>query len=401
MTAPAMALALCSQTSPPSSRRTTTTRPTASAAGSLSMNGANQPEHEPASPSTAAASSLLAAALLLLPLQDANAATTPTPRTAAEIDIDLRSVPSLTRRAVQNRERLTGYLVDTAKSLKPILDVLSESDTVTVIPPADTKGALERLVRGDAQAVVNGNPVDVRVESVPGSVIVRITSPALPRLPFLADGSRAMAIVDDMVDAAPAVSRGADEVESILTWGTDGPLLKYKGSALDVLLSGRFEVAGQSLPGGPTVGQVGLATGVAGVGATYAGTYAYYMSGKQKQEEAAKEKAAANKRKAEEKKRKAQEKKKKEKAASQAKEDSIVEPEPPQPKATATAVASKQEEQQGPADGVAVAEDVTDVKDDPLVEEEEDAAGASEEEEGVPETERKRKRDALRRLFKR
>ena len=74
VTAPAMALALCSQTSPPSSRRTTTTRPTASAAGSLSMNGANQPEHEPASPSTAAASSLLAAALLLLRRDDSHAA---------------------------------------------------------------------------------------------------------------------------------------------------------------------------------------------------------------------------------------------------------------------------------------------------------------------------------------
>ncbi|EJK67593.1 hypothetical protein THAOC_11351 [Thalassiosira oceanica] len=392
LAAPALALALCPQTSP--TRRTV--RPTASAAGCLSMRRTDQPEYGPSSPSTAAASSLLAAALLLLPLQDASAATTPTPRTAAEIDIDLRSVPSLTRRAVQNRERLTGYLVDTAKSIKPILDLLSESDTVTVIPPADSKGAIERLVRGDAQAVVNGNPVDVRVESVPGSVIVRITSPALPRLPFLADGSRAMAIVDDMVDAAPAVTRGAGEVESFLTWGTDEPLLKYKGSALDVLLSG------ESFPGGPTVGQVGLAAGVAGVGAAYAGSYAYYTSERQKQDEAAREKAAANKRKAEERKKKAEEKKRKdqeakkqEKAASQVEEEPIVEPEPPQ---EATTAASKQTEQQEQADGEAVAEDVKVVEDDRPAEED-DAAGASEDEDGVPE--RRRKRDALKRLFKR
>ena len=355
----------------------------------------DRPEHEPSPPSAAAASSLLAAALLLLPLQDASAAATATPRTAAEVDIDFKSVPSLTRRAVQNRERLSGYLVDTAKSIKPILDVLSESDTVTVIPPKDTKGAIERLVRGDAQAVVNGNPVDVRVESVPGSVIVRITSPALPRLPFLADGSRAMEIVDDMVDAAPAVAREVGEVESFLTWGTDEPLLKYRGSSLDVLLSG--EVA----PGGPTVGQVGLAAGVAGVGAAYAGSYAYYTAERQRQDEAAREKAAANKKKAEERKRKAEEKKRKdqeakkqEEAASQAKEESTVEPEPePEPaQQEATAVASKEEEEtQEP-----VAEDASDVENDQPAEEE---AGASGEEDGVPE--RKRKRDALRRIFKR
>jgi hypothetical protein len=263
---------------------------------------------------TAAASSFMAASLLFSPplvsppdaqanVPPANAATTTSlSPTATSIDIDLKGVPALTRKAIINRDALSKYLVESLKSLKPILELLSESDTVTVTPPEDVKGAIKSLTGGDAQFLVNNNLVDVRVESVPGVIVVRVINPNIPRLPFLKDGSAALKFVDEIVDAAPQeLEKAAEEVqafENFLTWGAPPKESKpiNKGSTLDNFLSSKFKLNGNTVSlgalGDLTNSEVvlgGVGTGVVGV---YGASYAYYVSSKEASEQEAEEKKA-------------------------------------------------------------------------------------------------------------
>ena len=69
------------------------------------------------------------------------------------------------------------------------------------------QGAIDRvLTKGDATFVINGDQVvDVRVESVPGAIIVRVINPNIPRLPFLGDGDAALEFADGVVGAAPGI----------------------------------------------------------------------------------------------------------------------------------------------------------------------------------------------------
>lgn len=268
----------------------------------------------------AATSALLAASLLfsspLLPPPDAMAATgggsSPADfsRTATSIDIDLKSLPALTRKAIVNREQLTNYLIESIKSFKPILDLLSESDAVAVKPPADVKGAINQaLTRGDARFVVNGEAVDVRVESVPGVVVVRVINPNIPRLPFLRDGTAALKFVDEIVDVAPAgIEKAAEEVDAIekfLTWGAPQRApITYRGSTLDYFLSSKFLWNGEEISLGAlgelTNSEVVLLVVGTGIAGAYSASYAYYVSLKDEAEREAaekKEEAAAKKRK--------------------------------------------------------------------------------------------------------
>jgi hypothetical protein len=211
-------------------------------------------------------------------------------------------VPALTRKAIINRDALSKYLVESLKSLKPILELLSESDTVTVTPPEDVKGAIKSLTGGDAQFLVNNNLVDVRVESVPGVIVVRVINPNIPRLPFLKDGSAALKFVDEIVDAAPQeLEKAAEEVqafENFLTWGAPPKESKpiNKGSTLDNFLSSKFKLNGNTVSlgalGDLTNSEVvlgGVGTGVVGV---YGASYAYYVSSKEASEQEAEEKKA-------------------------------------------------------------------------------------------------------------
>jgi hypothetical protein len=259
---------------------------------------------------TAVTSAFLATSLLfsspLLPTPDALATvaaanTRPlATETATSIDIDLSSLPALTRKAIVNREKLTNYLIESIKSFKPILDLLSDSDAVTVTPPKDVKGAINQaLTKGDAQFLVNGESVDVRVESVPGVIVIRVINPHIPRLPFLRDGTAAIQFVDNIVDAAPEqLEKAAEEVESIgkfLSWGAPQQApIQYSGSSLDNLLSSKFMFNGNTISlgsfGDLTNSEVALLVLGAGIGGAYATSYAYYVSLNEKAERDANEK---------------------------------------------------------------------------------------------------------------
>ncbi|KAK1735633.1 hypothetical protein QTG54_013796 [Skeletonema marinoi] len=256
---------------------------------------------------TAVTSAALATSILfsnpLVPTQDVQAATTKSVSPiATSIDIEIKNIPALTRKAITNREALTNYVIESAKSIKPILELLSESDTVTVIPPKDVKGAVNALLTaGDAQFNVNGESVDVRVESVPGVIVVRVINSNIPRLPFLKDGTAALKFVDEIVDVAPAelnkVAEEAEAIEKFLTWGAPQKApITYKGSTLDYFLTNKFVYNGNTV----SLGAVGDLTnseiilgglGVAIAGA-YASSYAYYSSVKEAEDKAAAEKKA-------------------------------------------------------------------------------------------------------------
>ena len=257
---------------------------------------------------TAVTSAFLATSLLfsnpLLPTPEVQAATAQqVSPIATSVDIEIKNLPALTRKAIANRDALTNYIIESAKSVKPILELLSESNTVTVIPPKDVKGAVNALLtKGDAQFNVNGQSVDVRVESVPGVVVVRVINPNIPRLPFLRDGTAALKFVDEIVDVAPAelekVAEEAEAIEKFLTWGAPQKApITYKGSTLDYFLSSKFLYNGKAVSlgglGDLTNSEVifaGLGVGIAGA---YGSSYAYYTSEKEKEEKEAAEKKAA------------------------------------------------------------------------------------------------------------
>ncbi len=255
----------------------------------------------------AATSAALAASILfsnpLVPTQDVQAAT---PKAvspiATSIDIEIKNIPALTRKAIANRDALTNYVIESAKSIKPILELLSESDTVTVIPPKDAKGAVNALLTsGDAQFNVNGESVDVRVESVPGVIVVRVINPNIPRLPFLRDGTAALKFVDEIVDVAPTelnkVAEEAEAIEKFLTWGApDKAPITFKGSTLDYFLKNKFTFNGDTVSlgvlGDLTNSEIifgGLSVAIA---TAYGSSYSYYISVKEADEKAAAEKKA-------------------------------------------------------------------------------------------------------------
>jgi len=263
---------------------------------------------------TTVTSAFLATSLLfsnpLLPPPDAQAAPSSpvVTSTATSIDIDVRSLPALTRKAIVNRDKLTNYLIDSFKSFKPILDLLSESDTVTVRPPANVKGAINQaLTKGEADFLVNGESVDVRIESVPGVVVVRIINPNIPRLPFLKDGTAALQFVDGIVDEAPKeLEKAAEEMQAIekfLMWGAPQKApIQYKGSSLDYFLSSKFLWNGKEVSlgalGDLTNSEVVLLAVGGGVVSAYSASYSYYVSSLEeakREAEEKKEKAAAAK----------------------------------------------------------------------------------------------------------
>lgn len=256
---------------------------------------------------TAVTSAALATSILfsnpLIPTQDVQAATTKAVSPiATSIDIEIKNIPALTRKAIANRDALTNYVIESAKSIKPILELLSESDTVTVIPPKDVKGAVNALLTaGDAQFNINGESVDVRVESVPGVIVVRVINPNIPRLPFLRDGTAALKFVDEIVDVAPTelnkVAEEAEAIEKFFTWGApEKAPITFKGSTLDYFLKNKFTFNGDTVSLG-ALGDLtnselilgGLSVAIAGA---YGSSYAYYTSVKEAEEKSAAENKA-------------------------------------------------------------------------------------------------------------
>ena len=257
---------------------------------------------------TAVTSAALATSILfsnpLVPTPEVQAATPPKTVSpiATSIDIEVKNIPALTRKAIANRDALTNYVIESAKSIKPILELLSDSDTVTVVPPKDVKGAVNALLTaGDAQFNVNGESVDVRVESVPGVIVVRVINPNIPRLPFLRDGTAALKFVDEIVDVAPTelenVAKEAEAIEKFLTWGAPQKApITYKGSSLDYFLSNKFLYNGNTVSlgalGDLTNSEIILGGLTITIAAAYSSSYAYYTSVKEAEEKAAAEKKA-------------------------------------------------------------------------------------------------------------
>jgi hypothetical protein len=225
--------------------------------------------------------------------------------TATSIDIDLKGLPALTRKAIVNREALQKYLIESVKSFKPILELLSESDAVTVTPPKNIKGAINELLGGEAEIVVNGNNLDVRVESVPGVIIVRVINPNIPRLPFLKDGTATIQFIDKMVDAAPKeiemVGKEVKAVENFLTWGAPErkQQVLFSDSTLGQWLNAKFtygdgKMVSLGAMGSLTNEEVVLASLGAGVAGAYGASYSYYVYLREEAEKEAEEKKAAS-----------------------------------------------------------------------------------------------------------
>lgn len=171
------------------------------------------------------------------------------------------------------------------------------------------KKAINSLLGGEAQLVVNkGDTVDVRIESVPGVVIVRIINPNIPRLPFLKDGSAAIKFVDQIVDVAPRELEKASEevlaVEKFLTWGApeNKEQIKFGESQLGQFLSSKFKLNGKKINMGAfgelTNSEVIIGSLTVAIGGVYAASYAFYIQLQEEAErEAAEKKAAVQQRK--------------------------------------------------------------------------------------------------------
>ena len=364
---------------------------------------------------TAVTSAALATSILfsnpLVPTSEVQAATPPKTVSpiATSIDIEVKNIPALTRKAIANRDALTNYVIESAKSIKPILELLSDSDTVTVVPPKDVTGAVNALLTaGDAQFNVNGESVDVRVESVPGVIVVRVINPNIPRLPFLRDGTAALKFVDEIVDVAPTelenVAKEAEAIEKFLTWGAPQKApITYKGSSLDYFLSKKFLYNGNTISlgafGDLTNSEIILGGLGVAIAAAYSSSYAYYTSVKEAEEKAAAEKKAmvAAKKKA---------KAAAEKKAAKAKEEEEVAPPSVVEKKEKPAAATPEKVEAPKKDKV---EEVTEKK-------EEVVAAQTEEKKEVEKVEvepeptsadanneqpKGRKRDAIKKLFKR
>lgn len=141
-------------------------------------------------------------------------------------------------------------------------------------------GAIDRaLTRGDATFVVNGREVvDVRLESAPGTILIRVSNPNIPKLPFLEDGRTAVALkfVEDVVDVAPAATSASRAVGDFLTWGAPPreKTIRYEKSKLNIFLSSKSNLP---MVHDLTNSQVGAASLVMGVMGAYGTSYAYYV----------------------------------------------------------------------------------------------------------------------------
>jgi hypothetical protein len=249
----------------------------------------------------AAASTMAAALLFALPLTSATAAVAPTPvtalapsslassktadDTATAIDIKLRNIPSLTRRAIVNREKLSSYLVESLSSIQPIIDILSSKDDdniVTITPPTNVKRAIDLLLtKGDATFIVNSKDiVDVRVESVPGVLILRVTNPKLPKIPYFPDATGALQFVEDISTAADTASTSpaVTAVSKFLTWGA--PITTNNEVPIQFTSLSEDEL------------KVGLGVGMVTIGSSYGISYAYYTKQQQEAENEMNEKRA-------------------------------------------------------------------------------------------------------------
>jgi hypothetical protein len=248
----------------------------------------------------------MAAALLFsLPLAAAAAVATPAPATSASssktaaasaavvddtataIDIKLQNIPALTRRAIVNRDKLSSYLMESYSSIQPIIDILASKNDdniiVTITPPTNVKDAIDLLLsKGEATFIINSKEiVDVRVESVPGVLIVRVTNPKLPKIPYFLDATGAIQFVEDISTAADTVSTSpvVKTVSNFLTWGA--PITTTTNN--EQLFTTSFtedEI------------KVGLGVGMVTIGGAYGVSYAYYTKQQQEAENEMNEKKA-------------------------------------------------------------------------------------------------------------
>ena len=229
------------------------------------------------------------AAALLFALPLAAEAVAPTPvaalapsslassKTATAVDIKLQNIPSLTRRAIVNRDKLSSYLVESLSSIQPIIDILSskndDNNIVTITPPTNVKEAIDLLLtKGEATFIINSKDVvDVRVESVPGVLILRVTNPKLPKIPYFPDATGALQFVEDISTAADTASTSpaVKAVSDFLTWGAP---ITTNNEVVPIQFTSFSE---NEL-------KVSLGVGMVTIGSSYGVSYAYYV--KQQQE---------------------------------------------------------------------------------------------------------------------
>jgi hypothetical protein len=177
--------------------------------------------------------------------------------------------------------------MDSYSSIQPIIDILAsknDDNIVTITPPTNVKDAIDLLLtKGEATFIINSKEiVDVRVESVPGVLIVRVTNPKLPKIPYFPDATDAIQFVEDITTAADtAVTSTAPVVKTVsnfLTWGA--PITTTTNNEQLFTSFSEDEI------------KVGLGVGMVTIGGAYGVSYAYYTKQQQEAENEMNEKKA-------------------------------------------------------------------------------------------------------------
>jgi CBS domain-containing protein len=177
--------------------------------------------------------------------------------------------------------------MESYSSIQPIIDILAsknDDNIVTITPPTNVKDAIDLLLtKGEATFIINSKEiVDVRVESVPGVLIVRVTNPKLPKIPYFPDATGAIQFVEDITTAADtAVTSTAPVVKTVsnfLTWGAPITTTTTNEQLFTSLSEDEIKV--------------GLGVGMVTIGGAYGVSYAYYTKQQQEAENEMNEKKA-------------------------------------------------------------------------------------------------------------
>lgn len=153
------------------------------------------------------------------------------PATALVINIDVSDPKSLAKSVFDHRNGLAAAAKDFLQSIKTLganLDgvVPSDSASLSIQLPSDVKAAARDAASGVGRIVLNGSPVYVEVESEQEflSLRVLVSSPLLPKIPFMAHTQETLQIPatfrmqkTEAAVAVPVPSKPVDFLERTFT----------------------------------------------------------------------------------------------------------------------------------------------------------------------------------------